>query len=373
MLDFPLVAGIALLGIHLVSLACAWRKCFVRHAGQTAQQTVSLVRPVCGLDFHIEETLRSSFTQDYPSYEVIFCAARPDDPAVALAQTMINTYPKIPACLLIGEQRLSQNPKLNNMAKAWLESESDLVIFSDSNLLLTRDYCAYVAAAFERDDVLVVSSPPIGDFAETFFGEVECSMLNTHAARWQFAASQFGMNFAQGKTLAFRRSAFDDGLMHQLAAEPAEDAATTKLVRSMGGKLAVLSPPYTHPVGERSLRSFWDRHVRWARLRRVTFPAVFALEAGCGMLPALLAFALSSSLVAVPLPLIIITLIALWYGGEYALARSLGWRCNKWFVPACLVRDAFLPALYVAAWISARFEWRGNTMDSAAKQPATEP
>lgn len=367
MLDLPLVAGTALLCIHIVSLALAWRKCRARNKDSPLKPMVSLVRPVCGLEPHIEDNLRSSFTQDYPKYEVIFCAACPNDAAVVLVQDMMNAYPHIPARLLVGEQRLSQNPKLNNMAKAWLDSKGQLVVFSESNLLLTKHYCPSVAAAFAANETMVVSSPPIGDFAENFFGEVECAMLNTHAARWQFAASQLEINFAQGKTLAFRRSAFDGGLMERLAAEPAEDAAATKLVRSMGGALNVLAPPFTHPVGARSLRSFWSRHVRWARLRRVTFPTVFSLEIGCGMFPAILAFAMSSTLSSIPLPLTIIVASVLWYGAEYAFARSLGWRCNRWFVLACLVRDAFLPAFYVAAWVSARFEWRGHAMDSTAK------
>jgi hypothetical protein len=40
--------------------------------------------------------------------------------------------------------------------------------------------------------------------------------------------------------------------------------------RQMGGTLKVLAPPYIHPVGGRSLNSFWRRHIRWARLRRLT-------------------------------------------------------------------------------------------------------
>ena len=43
---------------------------------------VSIVRPLCGLDNFSEETLQSSFELDYPSYEIIFCIARANDPVV---------------------------------------------------------------------------------------------------------------------------------------------------------------------------------------------------------------------------------------------------------------------------------------------------
>ena len=45
---------------------------------------VSLVRPVCGMENHVEETLRSAFHLDYPRYEIIFCAAAASDAAAPL-------------------------------------------------------------------------------------------------------------------------------------------------------------------------------------------------------------------------------------------------------------------------------------------------
>src|SRR5258707_4724210 len=44
---------------------------------------VSIVRPVCGIENHGEETLRSAFLLDYPNYEIIFCAAAASDPVVS--------------------------------------------------------------------------------------------------------------------------------------------------------------------------------------------------------------------------------------------------------------------------------------------------
>lgn len=370
MVDMALVTAGFLFSAHLLSLALSWRKCSSSRPSDPAQGRVSLVRPICGLESHIAETLASSFTQAHPDYEVIFCAAHEDDPAAALVRSLIRSNPDVDAHLLFGEAMISQNPKLNNMAKGWAQATGDLVIFADSNLLLPADYCSKVAAAFEDGKISVVSSPPVGDYAENFWGEVECAMLNTHAARWQFAAAALGMNFAQGKTLAFRRSAFGPELMRALASEPAEDAATTKLVKDCGQTMMVLAPAFVHPVGERSLRAFWNRHVRWARLRRATFPVVFAAEAACGLFPAFVAVSLSSAVSQFTLPFLALALATLWYGAEYLVARSLGWRTNGWFVPACIVRDVMLPLFYIAAWTSGRFEWRGRPMNSSAKLPA---
>ena len=75
---------------------------------------VSLVRPVCGLENHIEDTLRSAFDLDYPRYEIIFCAAAANDSALPLVRRLIADHPHVPAQLLIGNDPISENPKLNN-------------------------------------------------------------------------------------------------------------------------------------------------------------------------------------------------------------------------------------------------------------------
>ena len=80
---------------------------------------VSLVRPVCGLENHIEDTLRSAFDLDYPRYEIIFCTAAANDSALPLVRRLIADHPHVPARLLIGNDSISENPKLNNVCKGW--------------------------------------------------------------------------------------------------------------------------------------------------------------------------------------------------------------------------------------------------------------
>src|SRR5690606_15571541 len=62
------------------------------------------------------------------------------------------------------------------------------------------------------------------------------------------------------------------------AAEIAEDAAATKLIRAAGLNVHLTGAPFNQPLGMRDLRTIWSRQLRWARLRRVTFPVFFAPE-----------------------------------------------------------------------------------------------
>ena len=176
-----------------------------RRTSPPIRPPVIIVLPVCGIENYIEDTLRSAFRLDYPRYELIFCAARPDDPVVPLVRRLMADHPWIDARLLIGDERISDNPKLNNVFKGWRETAYPFVSICDSNVLLPRDYVQSLFARFLPDTGLVCS-PPIGCRPEGFWAETECAMLNTYQARWQYFADFLGLGFAQGKTLFWRKS-----------------------------------------------------------------------------------------------------------------------------------------------------------------------
>ena len=183
---------------------------------------VSLVRPVCGLENHIEDTLRSAFDLDYPRYEIIFCAAAANDSALPLVRRLIADHPHVPARLLIGNDAISENPKLNNVCKGWSAAAYDRIVMADSNVLMPRDYIERLLAAW-RADTGVVTSPPVGGRPQGFWAELECAFLNTYQVRWQYAAAALGFGFAQGKSMLYRRSQIEAaGGIRLLAAEPAE-------------------------------------------------------------------------------------------------------------------------------------------------------
>jgi ceramide glucosyltransferase len=144
---------------------------------------VTLLQPVCGIDNFAGETLASGFQLDYPNYEIIFCVAQPDDPALPLLQGLIDAHPDIPARLLIGEDRISRNPKLNNIVKGWRAARHQWIVIADSNVLMPRDYIRRLLAPW-RSDTGAVCSMPIGARPHNFWAEMECAFLNNLQARY---------------------------------------------------------------------------------------------------------------------------------------------------------------------------------------------
>ena len=354
--------------VNLASLRVAGRRIGAVRPGSTFQAgaPVSLVRPVCGLETFSEEMLTRGFRLDYPDYELIFCVADAGDPILPLLHRLIAAHPGVPARILVGDERVSDNPKLNNCVRGWEAARHAWVVLADSNVLMPPDYLQRLQAAWRADTGLVCSTP-IGARPAGFMAEVECAFLNTLQARWQYAGEALGLGFAQGKSMLWHKPFLEArGGIRALAAEIAEDAAATKLVRAAGRHVHLVAAPFEQPLGPRSAGEVWSRQLRWARLRRVTFPLFFAPEIGTG---ALLPLGLGAAFVeGAPALLALAAMGALWYGAEYRLAARAGWHRSPRLLLAFLVRDAMLPALWTGAWMQSAIVWRGNAMDIRPKE-----
>ncbi len=363
-----ILALVIALQVATVSLVL-WRW---RGAGRRAPvadlPALTVLRPVRGLDAGLEEALTSSFSAQAIDYEVLFCVADADDPAVPLCRAIVAKYGEGRARLLIGDDRISANPKLNNMAKGWAAARHDWVVMIDSNVLLPTDYVQTLFGTWTKGTGLV-TSPPAGVRALGFWASVEAGFLNGYQARWQLAADQIGLGFAQGKVLMWRRELLDRaGGIAMLGSDLAEDVASTKLVRAAGLKVRVLPRPFPQPLYKRSAREVWSRQKRWACLRRDGFPALFALEPlSFALLPALAGGALVGA-GTVPATVALASAV-LWYGLEWLLVRRAGWPASIAQIPAWLLRDLMMPVIWLTSLGTRDFVWRGNEMSADPEHP----
>ncbi|CDX61761.1 Ceramide glucosyltransferase [Mesorhizobium plurifarium] len=371
-MELTIAAGLAssaLLLSNLASILLASSRLKRRHviAAPDGPQPVSIIVPSRGVEPFTQETLERAFSLDWPGYELIFCVAHAEDPVVRLIDAAIARHPKVPARLLIGDDRVSANPKLNNCVKGWRAARHDWVILADSNVLMPKDYVPHLMAAW-RPDTGLVCSTPIGSRPDGFWAEVECAFLNTLQARWQYAGEALGLGFAQGKSMLWNKPMLDaNGGIQALAAEIAEDAAATKLVNSLGLRVNLVVSPFEQPLGQRSFAEIWSRQTRWARLRRVTFPLFFAPEILTGAAVPLLLALFAAASAGVSLPTTALCVLAIAYLPECLLALAKGWYLSPRSVTAMIVRDVMLPAIWARAWFGGAVEWRGNAMTIRTK------
>jgi ceramide glucosyltransferase len=354
-----------LISLNLLSIAVAMTRAKPRREAfppPTNGPSVSIVRPCCGLDYSCEETLGSSFHLDYPNYEVIFCVARANDPVVDVIRRLMKKNPRVSSRLIIGDEQVSANPKLNNCVRGWDAARSDWIVLADSNVLMPKDYIQRLFARWGKKTGLVCSMPQ-GSHPSNLGAELECAFLNTFQARWQYCGEGFGSGFAQGKTMLWRKDILEaGGGIRTLGAEIAEDAASTKLVRGAGLKVNLVDTPFQQPLGNRSVRDVWLRQVRWARMRRKTFPVHFAPEILAGGALPLITGCYAALLLDWNVALVGLAILAVLYSAESFMALRNGWYFS-WRIPFLFaMRDLMLPAIYVDAWLLDDFVWRGNAM-----------
>jgi ceramide glucosyltransferase len=364
---------IAATAIHVASVILAIRRFQRSTLGEAPSAPkfppVSLVRPLCGIDNYAAETLRSTFDLDCPRCEILFCVASETDPIVPLVEALMAEHPEADAKLLVGDDKVSSNPKLNNVLKGWRAARHDWIVIADSNVLMPRDYVKRLFASW-RADTGLVASPPIGCRPLGIWAELECAFLNTYQARWQYFADALGFGFAQGKTMLWRRADLERaGGIAALACDVAEDAASTKVVRGAGLKVRLVDRPFPQPLGYRCAADVWGRQLRWARLRRASFFAYFLPEAFCGGVLPMMAFACFATAVGLMPVLSTASFGAAWYGCEMLLAAAAGWHLSPLYPFYGLARDLLLPVLFIGALHGDNFVWRGNEMQVERLRP----
>jgi ceramide glucosyltransferase len=306
-------------------------------------------------------TLASTFTLEPAPAEIFFCVESERDPIVPLVERLIASHPETPARLLVGRDDLCANPKLNNMAKGWRATHSDWIAFVDSNVLLPRDALLRLAGKIDRRTGMV-SSPPVGQTRDGLSAHLECAFLNTHQARWQSVADSLGHGFAQGKVMYFDRRVIEAvGGIAALGREPAEDAAATKAVRSLGLRVRLVDSFFVQPIAQRTMSDVIGRQLRWAQLRRASFPLLFTTEMLAGPLAPMAAILVACVAADQPVLPAILLAGAFWYGVEHTVARWLGWPGT--FVSS-LLRDVLMPFIWLRAWTKRDFVWHGRPMRS---------
>ncbi len=334
--------------------------------GDGRDEKVTILRPVSNLEYGLERTLASTFDLNHKHYEVIFCVARASDPAIPLINKLIADFPHAEAKLLVGDNPISDNPKLNNLVKGWHQAKYPWVVMTDSNVLLPKTYLADIFARWTKNTGLV-ASPPLGTEPKNFFANLEAAFLNSYQARWQLTSDTIGNGFAQGKTLFWYRDILNRaGGIEALICDLAEDAASTKIVREQGLKVRLTAMPFAQPLGNKSFKAVWRRQARWAKLRKDSFPAFFYLEILSGVVfPALCLF-LACYFSGLSYSLLLFYFV-LWYLTEFLVTSVVGWPFSFAQAFADIVRDLLLPVLWLTTFFKHDYEWQGHNVNLKKK------
>lgn len=143
------LCAILLLGFNLLGIVLAgWRLTRRDAENDLVRQKppVSLV-VLRGVENFTPLTLSRAFELNWPDYELLFCVADEFDPVIEEVRKAQAAFPSVSMQLLIGDDRISANPKLNNCVKGWRAARHEWVILADSNVLMPKSYIATMMSA----------------------------------------------------------------------------------------------------------------------------------------------------------------------------------------------------------------------------------
>jgi ceramide glucosyltransferase len=324
---------------------------------------VSVIKPLKGVDDSLEANLEGFFRLDYPDYELLFCVAQANDPARAVASRLISRYPGVRARLLIGEVVVGPNPKVNNMINAYDGASHDWVLISDSNVRVEPNYLKRLVAHL-KPGVGMVTAVVKGQDASGIGGNLEATYLNTFYSRGMNLAAGFGRVCVVGKSMLFQRStAKRFGGIRTLGCYLAEDYMAGEAMERLGLQVVIATDPVVQVVGNGSFDIFWQRHLRWGRIRKKHCMSAFLLEPFTGALSSGLigAWAMHSSL-GVPMPTFLMAHLGLWSFCDILVMREMKVTL-KWSAPIFwFLREALALPLWVHIASGNTVSWRGHKL-----------
>ncbi len=319
-----------------------------------------MLKPLCGLEPQLYENLASFSEQEYPDYEIVLCLHDERDPAYAVAEALRAAFPSVAIRIALGENAAMANPKIANLAKPAAEPSGDLVVISDSDMHVGRDYLRAIASSFSGDRTgaatCLYSAMPNASFA---------SALGAMHVEDEFAPSVLvalvmgKLRFCMGATMAVRRSViYAIGGLEALGPHLADDHVLGELVAKAGYDVELSRYVPRTTVPETSLRELWSHELRWARTNFSLAPAGYVFSAVMYAFPiALLYEAIVRNVAGA---LLLTAIAALRLALHYAARRGFGSGApdRPWLFP---IRDAFSLMVWAASLAGRRVRWRGGT------------
>jgi ceramide glucosyltransferase len=237
---------------------------------------LSLLKPVHGAEPGLEAHLVTFFEQDYPRYEILFCARSADDAGLETARRVAARYPQIAAKFLTtGGQPDYINAKVASMERMEAEAAYEILVVSDSDVRVTPDYLRAVALPFADASVGAMCCPYRGVAAEGgLWARLEAVGMSVEMTSGVLVARAMeGMQFVLGPTMAFRREAIRRMGGFALAADHHDDDFVLgNETFKLGQTVALSHHAIDHMVINSRFAASMKHQVRWMKSTRFSRP-----------------------------------------------------------------------------------------------------
>jgi ceramide glucosyltransferase len=285
MMHVLLVLG--LLGLTtstIYTLLVVWGALHFAQRRRTAESSeftppVSLLKPLHGSEQGLEFRLETFFHQEYPRFEILFCARSDRDPALAVAMSVAARHSHVPTKFLTCGEPLYANAKVWSLEHMQRAAGHKILVISDSDVSVTPDYLRAVVAPFSDDRIGLVTClyrgvalSPAGK--RSFWSRLEAVGMSVEMSSGVLVAEMLeGMKFALGPTMVVRRDCLDRaGGFTAIGEHHGDDFILGNLVATHGYKVLLSTHAIEHHILNTSFVSSARHQIRWMRGTRFYRP-----------------------------------------------------------------------------------------------------
>lgn len=329
----------------------------------TSLPTVSILKPLKGLDVDLFENLSTFCRQNYPVFQLVFGVADADDPAVKVVRQLQAQYPSVQIELVIDGRIYGTNYKVSNLHNMYRAAKHDVIVIADSDIRVRSDYLRRLVPHLDDPQVGLVTTLYRAVSTGGPSTLVESLFINTDFSPMVLVARIVEKpTYAFGATMAMRRTTLDAiGGFLPLANYLADDYYLGNRIAERGYRLALSDVVVETVLAVGGWRRLFDHQLRWARTYRNCRPGgYFSSILTHGTLWATL------NLVYNQFSPLACLLAALVYGVRITAASTIANRYLhaplRWTEALVVpLKDLFVSAVWALCFFGDTVHWSGHT------------
>jgi ceramide glucosyltransferase len=238
------------------------------------QPPVSVLKPLHGDEPNLEENLASFFQQDYPEYEILFCARKSDDPGLETARRVAARFPRLPARILVCGEPPWPNARTYSLEIMRRSARFPILVATDSDVRVAPDYLATVVAPLSDPRVGMVTCLYRGVARRGLWTQLEAMGMSVEMTSGVLVAEMVeGMRFALGPSMVMRQSTIEKiGGFEPVAQFFADDFVLGNRTAKAGEKVVLSSCIVEHHAVNAPFMSVVAHQQGWATSTRFSRP-----------------------------------------------------------------------------------------------------
>ena len=272
-----LLAGLALCGAVYALAAAFLAGRFMRATDLPAPlyPPVTILKPLHLGEPGLSDNLESFFAQDYPGQiQIVFGVHDEKDPAVAVVRALQARYPERDTTIVADSALYGFNAKVSNLINMLPAARHDILVLSDSDIIVPAHWLRHVTDALARPGVGLVTCLYTGEIVR---GDDRIwSTLSAMGTSYEFLpnvmlATSLGLaDPCMGSTIAFTRGVLEEiGGFTAFADLLADDYEMGRAVRAKGYAVAIPALGVGHTASEASALDLFRHELRWTRTIRM--------------------------------------------------------------------------------------------------------